>query len=496
MISLKRRDFLLALGLGSFAVTNILPAACGSDRYDLTRPNILLILADDLGWSDLGCYGGEIQTPNLDRLAYSGIRFTQFRNAGKCFPSRACLLTGLYAQQCGMSEQPVAMRNAVTLAEVLRSVGYRTFMVGKHHGTDNPYDRGFERYYGLRDGAANHFNPGLPRPGEAVPAQKRPGQRVWCFDSAVVQPYTPSEPDFYSTDAYTQWALEFLEQYQTEVQDDFRNSTQTNSANQPSPFFLYLSYQAPHDPLQAWPEDIAKYEGVYQAGYGAIAQARYQRQQDMGLIDDRFPRSQPTHRPWSTLTEEERADQALRMMVYAAMIDRMDRGIGQVLDKIQSMGASPNTLILFASDNGSSHIVVEKGNGEIGTMTRWASLGADWANVSNVPLRYFKNYSHEGGICTPFLASWPAVIRRGGGVSSANCHFIDVMATFLAITGATYPESYRDETIVPYEGESFLPILQSKKGLRRGEKSAADLRQTPLFWEWSQGKAVLDGEWK
>ncbi|MGB0259571.1 MAG: sulfatase-like hydrolase/transferase, partial [Coraliomargarita sp.] len=198
-------------------------------RDELEPPNIIVILVDDMGYSDIGCYGGEIQTPNLDRLAGNGIRFTQMHNTSKCFPSRATLLTGLYAQDCGMARSYEKFTNAVTIAEVLKSVGYRTLASGKHHSRESLFDRGFDRYFGLLDGATNHFNPGLAREGEAKPAQKKYGRRLWAIDDAVITGYTPPESDFYSTDAYANYALDYLEAYKEEA----------------NPFFLYLSFTAP-----------------------------------------------------------------------------------------------------------------------------------------------------------------------------------------------------------------------------------------------------------
>lgn len=440
-------------------------------NVDANLPNIILILADDMGWSDIGCYGGEIATPNLDRLAAQGKRFTQFFNTSKCFPSRACLLTGLYAQQCGMDTSAGKLEHCVTLAEVLRSVGYRTLMVGKHHGTDNLYERGFDRYWGMRDGATNHFNPGRQRPGEPAPALKRPEGRFFCFDEQTVQLYTPEDPNYYSTDTYTDWALQFLEEYRGEDR----------------PFFLYVSYQAPHDPLQAWPEDIQRYADTYTVGYEAITQARYQRQLDRGLIDERYPLSKPTHKSWEYLSEAQQKDQALRMTVYAAMIDCMDRNIGRLLEWHDQYVSDPNnTLILFASDNGSSAEVVRIGTDPIGTIGRWASLEKDWANVSNTPFRLFKNYSYAGGICTPLIAHWPKVIRDAGSICHEPGHFVDIMATFLDITGAAYPTEHLGETVAPAAGQTLLPLL----------KGNLFERERPLFWEWRNGRAVLQNQWK
>ena len=439
-------------------------------------PDIILISADDLGWSDLGCYGSEISTPNLDRLAQQGMRFTNFYNTSKCFPSRACLLTGIYAQQSGYDRafrEP--LKNAVTLGEVLRSAGYITLWSGKHHGLENPIYRGFDHYYGLKDGACNHFNPGEQRPEEGVPARKgRTGQknkRAWCIDSLMFAPYTPEEKDFYTTDYFTNYALQWLKLYE---QDE-------------RPLFMYLAYTAPHDPLMAWPEDIQKYAGKYDGGYESIRSRRYAKQQDMGLLDERFTLSQSTFPHWDTLSEALKAEEIRKMEVYAAMIDRLDQNIGRIMKALEETGRDENTLILFVSDNGASAEMVrlEDDYGEIGTLTRWASLGPDWANVSNTPFRFYKNYSYEGGINTPLIASWPGKIAAGT-FSSFPGHFIDVMATLVEISGATYPEEFKGMPITPMEGESLLPAFEGKSSQRSG----------PLFWEWSRGQAVRDGDWK
>jgi arylsulfatase len=435
------------------------------------RPDILLILVDDMGWSDIGCYGGEVSTPNLDSLAYRGIRFTQFHNTSKCFPSRACLLTGVYAQQCGYDrsfQQPI--ENAVTLGEVLQTAGYRTLWSGKHHGIENPVTRGFDRYYGLRDGACNHFNPGIQRPGEGLPAQKaRPSYRTWCIDDSLASPYTPPM-DFYTTDYFTNHALEWLDQHGPDSQ----------------PFFLFMAYTAPHDPLMAWPEDIDKYREMYSVGYETIRKARTARQLEMGLIDERFNLSDPSFPAWSSLDPATQESEALKMAVYAAMIDRVDQNIGRILAKLRELGRDQNTLILFMSDNGSSAEVVSiPGEGEIGSLTRWTSLAGDWANVSNTPFRYFKNYSHEGGICTPLIAYWPDGIE-GGSTSDFCGHFIDIMPTLAEIAGAEYPCTFKGDSITPAQGLSLLPVF-------KGEQSH---RKSTLYWEWQHGKAIREGRWK
>lgn len=458
---MKKRYFLLLLA--SLSIT-----ACSTPKAD--KPNILLILVDDMGWSDIGCYGGEVKTPNLDRLAQNGIRFTQMHNTSKCFPSRATLQTGIYAQQSGYHKsykQP--LKNCVTLGEVLQTAGYRTMWSGKHHGVETPVDRGYDRYYGLREGASNHFNPGLQREGEAKPAQKRP-DRPFFVDHEKFQPYSPPK-DFYTTDYFTKYALDWLDEYKDEDQ----------------PFFLHLAYTAPHDPLMAWPEDIAKYRGKYLKGYNDIRAKRYAKQKEMGLIDEKFMLSQETYSSWDAMSDSMKQVEDLKMAVYSAMVDRMDQKVGEILQKIESIGKLDNTLVLFVSDNGSSAEVVRiPGDGKIGTVGHWTSLGPNWANVSNTPFRYYKNYSFEGGICTPMIACWPKGIAARNKITKFPGHFIDIMATLVDITGAEYPKEFNQQEIVPMQGVSLVPIL----------KGETITREKPLFWQWQRGKAVRDGQWK
>ena len=435
------------------------------------RPNVVFILADDLGYSDISPYGSEIETPSLQRLAEGGMRFTQMNNTSKCFTTRAQLLAGAYAQQVGMGDGPGHFENAVMLGDVLKSAGYRTLFVGKHHGTDNPYRWGFDHYYGLRDGAANYYNPGEKRPFDpGPPAQKENHYpRTFVFDDSTAAPYTPPR-DYYSTDTWTTWALDLLKQRKDDEQ----------------PFFLYLSYQAPHDPLQAPPETIQKYEGAYDEGYTATRQARYDRLIESGLLDAQtYPLSAPTHRDWNRLSDSVKADQARRMEVYAAMIDRLDQNIGRVMGYLEARGELENTLIMFASDNGASAEVVRIGEGPIGSMTRWASLGEDWANVGNTPFRYYKNDSYQGGVATPFIAYWPGVIEPGSK-SEYVSRLFDIMPTLVEITGAAYPEQYKGNPVVEMQGQSLLPIFKGEQERRDG----------PLYWKWADGRAIYRDGWK
>jgi arylsulfatase len=469
------------LGIAGVA---LFAAACAEpDNNEVTagpaaaaKPNIVVVMVDDMGmgFSDIGAYGSEVETPNIDRLAAEGMRFNQFRNTSKCFPTRAALMTGQYAQRVGMSTSPDSrFINYATLGDVARTAGYKTLMVGKHHALDNPYEMGFDHYWGMRDGAANHFNPGQQREGEPVPAQKRPNQRTFCFDAECVQPYTPEDRDYYTTDTWTDWAIELLGQHEAE--------------NDEQPFLLYLSYTAPHDPIQAWPKDIAKYEGRYDVGYEAIAEARYERQLELGIIDAAtHPRSEPMHRPWEELSDEERADEARVMAVYAAMVDNIDQNLGRLLAHLDETGERDNTLIMFLSDNGGSAEVVDIGDGEIGAIDRWASVGGHWANVSNVPFKAYKNSSFEGGVETPFIVNWPGVIPPTSAVNETSAHLVDIMATLVDITDAIYPDMIRDQRVGAMDGVSLLPAF----------RSGTVERSKPVFFEWRNGRAVVDGHWK
>lgn len=466
------RTFLYAFAIIQFGNAAYAQKAKGGAN----RPNILLICADDLGWSDIGCFGSEVKTPNLDKLATSGIRFTQFHNTAKCHPSRATLLTGLYAQQNGYAtetgyENPLV--NGITLGQYLKSAGYLTMWSGKHHGIENPKTLGFDHFFGLRDGACNYFNPGKQRPGEGVPAAKSPTQiRYWCIEDKLYAPYTPEEKDFYTTDYFTKYALKWLD----ESKDD------------KAPFFLYMAYNAPHDPLMAWPEDIQKYAGKYNVGYEAIRNARFEKQKQVGLIDSRYNLSKSTFKDWKSLTPKEQEFEAKKMEVYSAMIDRMDKNIGYILDKLKKQGKLDNTLIIFVSDNGASAEVTspKESYGPIGSLTNWTSLGKDWANVGNTPFRYYKNSSYEGGIASPTIISWKNNLKNPNRISDYSSHLIDIMATLVDVVGVPYPATYNGKPVLPYEGSSLLPVI-------RGEKVS---RAKPIFWEWSHGQAVRDGKWK
>jgi arylsulfatase A-like enzyme len=435
-------------------------AAAALGAQTAKRPNIVVIMADDMGFADIGCYGGEISTPSLDRLAKGGVRFTQFYNAARCCPSRASLLTGLYNHQAGVgsmiqdlghpSYRGYLNENCVTIAEALRPAGYKTYMSGKWHvGEQRPHwptDRGFDRYFGLISGASNYF--------------KLDEGRGMAIDD---KPFTPDDPNFYMTDAFTDHAVRFVEQHPKS-----------------SPFFLYLAYTAPHWPLHALPEDIAKYRGKYHKGWDKLRQERHARQVAMKLVDPKWglsPRGAGIP-AWNEVPESERDLWDLRMSVYAAQIDRMDRGIGRLMEMLDD-----NTIVLFLADNGGCH--EEKIAGERpeppGPAESFTSYGRAWANASNTPFRMYKHWVHEGGISSPLILHWPARMRRGGTFDRGLAHITDIMPTCLEAAGASYPAGK-----TPLAGKSLLAAAQ---GGRR------DLRRT-VVWEHQGNRAVRDGDWK
>ncbi len=462
-----RRDFLKTLGLG---VTSLaLPGYLKAAEPKGSRPNIILIMADDLGYSDIGCYGGEIKTPNLDALAAGGMRFTQFYNCAKCSPTRATLLTGQYDQAVGVQN----MEHGATFAEVLRSAGYRTIISGKWHQKPLPTTRGFDRYYGLADGCCNYWNPGIEaRPGEGKPGRKRQSPRRWAIEGKAIMGYTSQDKNFYTTDAFADYAIERLEEYK----------------NESKPFLLYLPQTAPHYPLHAWPEDIARYRGKYRIGWDKLRRRRYERQIEMGMFDAKYamsPRDEGVP-SWESLSEEQKDKADLTMAVYAAMVDRMDQAIGRVFKKVKQIGKWDNTLVLFLADNGGCPETPDT-TPDIppGPVEGYRCLGPPWANASNSPYRKFKSTDYEGGNCTPFIAYWPGVIKPGAKTDQVG-HIIDIMPTFMEIAGAVYPEKIDGRKIKPLAGKSLLPIFKGKQ--RQGHDV--------LYWQFGKAKAVRTGDWK
>jgi arylsulfatase len=470
---------LAALALGSVALRGASAAE---------RPNIIVILGDDMGYSDIGCYGGEIATPNLDQLAAGGLRFTQFYNTARCCPTRASLLTGLYPHQAGVGYMTdraeysaKAMINewyagdlradTATIAEVLHSAGYGTYAVGKWHVTKDiepkasqhnwPLQRGFDHYYGVIPGASNYFTPGhLSRDNTRI---------KWDAD-----PEYPAK-DFYLTDAFTDNAVKFVNQHAKQQAG--------------KPFFLYLAYTAAHWPMQARPEDIAKYRGKYDGGYAPIRAMRYERLKKLGLIDANWPMS-PQFRDWDKVVRKDW--EARCMEVYAAMIETMDRGVGRLVAALKANGQFENTLILFLQDNGGCaenigrNPPAKKGPAPMpGPADTWMGYGEAWANVSNTPFRLYKHYVHEGGISTPLIAHWPRGIKRHGELETQPGHLIDIMTTCVDVGGATYPVQRDGKKIQPMEGRSLVPAFAGKP-----------IQREAIFWEHEGNRALRIGDWK
>lgn len=482
---------------------SLLPAIASAQQAQ--RPNILLIVVDDMGYSDMGCFGGEINTPNLDGMASNGVRFSQFFNSGRSCPSRAQLLTGCYPQTCGITAMGTSLsKNCVTVAEALKTAGYRTAMSGKwhlsrtaaisgnnseqlqwlnHQNTFNnapfapldtyPCNRGFDDHVGTIWGVVNHFDPfSLVHNEEAL--------------------YTESIPsDFYSTDFITDRAVDYLEDF----------------ADGDDPFFLYVAYNAPHWPLHAKPEDIAKYKGKYDSGWDVMRQNRYNRMVELGLVDPaETPMSRnESGRSWDA--EADKAFQAANMEVHAAMIDCIDQGVGKIIDELKAKGLYDNTLIMFTSDNGASSENYGIGDFDRHNQTRdgrqvvhnsrtpgdelsYNYLGTGWAGAVNTPFRYWKVESFHGGTATPTIIQWPAGMQaQTGSIVSDPCHYIDFMPTCLELAGVEYPVEYNGNSIqpLPSESQSLVPLLEDN-----GEFDA----DRELYWEHEGGKAVRIGNWR
>lgn len=435
----------------------------GGTAFGDDRPNIVLIMCDDMGFSDIGCYGGEIDTPNLDRLAAGGLRFRTFYNNAKCEHTRASLLTGHWWHEVGAS--PTVEYAAPTFGERMRAAGYRTLMSGKWHAGQTPFQRGFDRYYGLTDGCCNFWNPGHARPGEPEPAKKK--VRRWAIDDNEYLPFTPPDTDFYTTDKFTDYAIDYLKEY----------------ASEEKPFLLYLAYTAPHYPLHASQEEVAKYQSRYrELGWDRLREQRFGRQLNLGVLPEHAelsPRG-PSVVAWDQIAAEERDHWAMRMAAYAAMVDRMDRNIGRLIETLDQTGKSENTLILFLSDNGACADSKDRStvkDAKPWEVTSYLTQGKPWANASNTPYRQYKTTDFEGGVRTPMIAYWPKV-TRANSVTDHVGHLVDFMPTFLDIAGVN------EMSDLP--GHSLVPIL-------RGETIS---RPWPIYWQFGKSKAVREGDWK
>ncbi|MDX2033485.1 MAG: arylsulfatase [Blastocatellia bacterium] len=483
------------------------------------RPNVIIVMSDDMGWSDIGCYGGEIETPNLDSLAANGVRFTQFYNNARCCPTRASLLTGLYSHQAGIGHmmddrghdgyRGDLNRNSVTIAEALKPAGYSTYAVGKWHVTPGqnaeklaqtrnwPLQRGFDRFYGTIHGAGSFYDPS---------ALVRDNKLITVANDAEYQPR-----QYYYTEAISDHAVRFIAENGRE-----------------KPFFMYVAYTAAHWPMHALEKDIAKYRGRYDQGYGPIRKARYEKAIRLGLLDPRWGMSAQAM-DWEQV--EDKPWEARGMEVYAAMIDNMDQGIGRIVAELKKQRQFENTLILFLQDNGGcaelngrattqrhpyktrpgkpvypvmakdepqynstpqqtrDGFPVMMGTGAMpGPADTFIAYGKGWANVSNTPFREYKHWTHEGGISTPLIAHWPKGIAASqrNRLASSPGHLIDLMATAVDVSGARYPREFKGQKIHPMEGVSLRPVLAGR----------ALQRPQPIFWEHEGNRAVREGKWK
>jgi arylsulfatase len=448
-----------------------------------SRPNIVLIMADDMGYSDLSCYGSDIPTPHLDQLAEDGLRFTQFYNSARCCPTRAALMTGLYPHQTGIGWMTAANlgtegytgdlnTDCRTMAECLQEAGYATYLSGKWHLTYSkhvgpkgpkdtwPLQRGFDRFYGMLQGGGSYFSPRM------------------TLDNQPVE----NDDDFYLTDAITDYGCRFIDEHF--AKDDS------------APFFLYLAHYAPHLPLHARPEDIAKHRGKFKKGWDVLRKEKYQRMLEMGIIGPhvQLPEKERGQkdgrritRVWDRLTADEQEAMDLRMAIYAAQIDVMDRGIGEVVERLKQHNALDNTLILFLSDNGACSLFTGQNNRDLATYGSDASklgYGPDWAEYSNIPFRLYKMWAHEGGIASPLIVHWPKGISDKGELVTQLSHVTDLMPTLLELAGASYqPEE--GKTFPDLVGQSLVPAFAGK-AYKRG----------PIFWEHKGNRALRKEKWK
>lgn len=508
----KKNIVIVGFIAGLISVSTLVMAQTTKDK----RPNIILILADDLGYSDLGCYGGEVNTPNLDRLAKQGLRFNQFYNISRCCPTRASLLTGLYNHDAGIGDMTTKQDegayqgrlgiNTVTIAEVLKDAGYQTGMTGKWHVSNTlaqknnaeqvkwlghqvsypwfspeaqyPTNRGFQKYYGTIWGVIDFFDP-----------------------FSLVEGTTPIKnvpANYYHTDAINDKAAQYVKEF-TKTKD---------------PFFLYVAHNAPHWPIQALPEDIEKYKDTYKIGWQAIRENRYKRMVKLGLIDAKdakLSQRNPDKLNWEENPNKEWDARA--MAVHAAMIDRMDQGIGRIIKTLEETNQLDNTIIVFLSDNGASAEISENyGPGfdrpgvtrdgrEIsyakdksvmpGPQTTFFSIGPAWANVANTPFRLWKSQSTEGGIHTPMIVSWPNGIKSKGTITNQVGHVMDFMATFIDVAHAKYPKEFKGNAITPLQGISLAPIFENKT--RVGHDAIFNEHEGSKYVRYQDWKLVIAG---
>lgn len=461
-----------------------LPFAPGLAAALPSRPNVIVILVDDMGFSDLGCYGSEIPTPNLDRLAAGGLRFTQFYNTARCSPSRAALLTGLYPHHAGMGHLDPYIRpgsagytgklseHCVTLGEVLGDAGYATSMTGKWHlGLENgtpPWKRGFER------SLCSPFGE-LYFPGQTSPRIKDARLKLYYNGQDIPTDAGEVGSGWYSPDLWTKYTLKYIDQAIAEKK----------------PFFHYLAHNAPHFPLMAPAEDIAKFRGKYQAGWDRLRLERHARQKKMGLVKEQWPLAErpPDSPAWSTLTAEQKDRFDHLMALYAAIVSRIDKSVGDLIEGLKQRGVLDNTLVLMMSDNGGNAESGPGGNvegGPIGAVTSFVHLGMNWATLNNTPFRRFKHFTHEGGVATPLIAHWPKGIAARGELRNDPSHLIDLVPTILDVVGGKRLETWEGQPVPPAPGKSLVPAFAKDRSVSRES----------LWWLHENNKAIRVGDWK
>jgi arylsulfatase len=503
-----RMMFVLSL---TFVLVMMNRSAIAEGSGSSPRPNIVLIMSDDMGISDLGCYGSEIDTPVLDGLASNGVRFTQFYNTARCCPTRASLMTGLYPHQAGVGHmmndrgldgyQGNISSNCMTIAEVLKTAGYSTYMTGKWHITRHldpmenfnwPCQRGFDRFYGTIHGAGSLWDPNT---------LTRDNKYITPLNDTEYQ----AEGDWFYTDAISDNAVKYISEHKSD-----------------NPFFMYVAYTAAHWPMHAHEKDITKYKGKYDQGYDPIRVARYKKMKKLGLIKEEWGLSEKTA-DWGKVTNK--PWESRNMEVYAAMIDNMDQGIGKIVGELKKQEKLENTLILFFQDNGGcaegmgrnkkggpqradkpslkkmgkdqlqvgmipkqtrDGYPVRQGVGVMaGPADTYIGYGLGWANVSDTPFKLYKHFVHEGGISTPLIAHWPSQIKAKGDWRRTPSHLIDIMATCVDISGAKYPIRYKGRNIKPMEGKSLVPVFAEKP-----------IEREALYWEHERNCAIRRGKWK
>ena len=452
-----RSIWLFALGVLLSAVTFPLELRASSHGrcVDNRRPNIILIMVDDLGFSDLGCYGSEIETPNIDALAKAGQRYTQFYNCAKCETTRATLMSGRFHPEVGKTK----LTNCMPIAEAMKEAGYETLMTGKWHLAGDPIQRGFERYFGHLSGATNYFT----------------GDDTFRLDK---EKFEIPATGFYTTDANTDYAIQFLKE-----------------RDKDRPFFLYVAYNAPHYPLQAPKEDVLKYRGKYRVGWDSLRESRLERQQKLGLFHGQTisPATRPHDVPaWDSLTAEQQDVQELMMATYAAMIDRVDQNIGRLVNHLKNDNQLDNTLIMFLSDNGACPFQRTKAETRQKKLAPWDPTSywvydKGWAHACNAPFREYKQNQHEGGICTPMIAHWPNGISNPGSITHQTGHLVDIMATCTGLAEFAMPTTYLGKPVSEMRGSSLQPIFDGKQ---REQKQ-------PLYFSFrGKNNALRLGNWK